>query len=103
MAELEITRDGSTATLAPVVNIVSANVAHLRTAIKGLITEGCSSITFDLTGVEIVDSTGIGLLIAAHNSLLKTGGTLAVINTSKDILDLFKAMRLDQHFSITGV
>jgi anti-anti-sigma factor len=103
MAELEITRNGSEARVIPTVNIVSSNVAQMRTTMKGLIAEGCSLITVDLSGVEIVDSTGIGLLIALHNSLLKAGGTITVINASKDILELFKAMRLDQHFSITGV
>jgi serine/threonine-protein kinase RsbW len=102
MAELDITRDGSKATVTPAVNIVATKVSGMRTQIKGLIDEGCTSITIDLKDVEIVDSTGIGLLIAVHNSLTKAGGTVAVVNASKDILELFKAMRLDQHFSITG-
>jgi len=102
MAEIEIIREGSTATVTPAVNVVSSNVAEMRTLIKGIIAEGCSAITMDLKGVEIVDSTGIGLLIAVHNTLLKVDGKIAIINASKDLLDLFKAMRLDQHFSVTG-
>lgn len=102
MAEIRITVEGKKATVAPEANIVSSNMAEMRAKMKGLVADGCSTITLDLAGVEIVDSTGIGLLIAIHNSLLKAGGTLSVINASKDILDLFKAMRLDQHFAITG-
>jgi anti-anti-sigma regulatory factor len=51
---------------------------------------------------QMVDSAGIGLLISAHNSLKKAGGELAVINASCDILALFQAMRIHQHFSVTG-
>ena len=102
MAELRIDREGSTAVVAPAGNIVSSNVAEMRVRLKGLMEEKCSAVTVDLEGVEIVDSTGIGLIIAVHNSLRKTGGTLSVINASKDLLDLFKAMRLDQHFSVAG-
>jgi len=54
----------------------------------------------DLAGVRMVDSVGIGLFISAHNSLRKIGGVLVLINTSKDLLDLFTNMRLNQHFTI---
>jgi anti-anti-sigma regulatory factor len=50
----------------------------------------------------IQDSTGIGLLIAAHNSLRKVGGKLPVIHASPDILELFQTMRIHQHFSVSG-
>jgi anti-anti-sigma regulatory factor len=50
----------------------------------------------------MVDSAGIGLLISAHNSLKKAGGELTVIQVSKDILDLFRTMRIHQHFSVSG-
>jgi anti-anti-sigma factor len=50
----------------------------------------------------VVDSSGIGLLIATHNSLKTKGGSLRVANASPDILNLFKAMRLDRHFTVEG-
>ena len=102
MAELEITKHDSSATVRPVKNIVSSTVPDIRSEIKALIAEGIKDIVIDLGMVEIMDSMGIGLFISAHNSLLKTGGKLVVINASKDLLNLFKAMRLDQHFNISG-
>jgi len=56
----------------------------------------------DLQGVRAVDSSGIGLLVSAHNSLEKAGGELTVIHASKDILELFHTMRIHQHFSVSG-
>jgi anti-anti-sigma regulatory factor len=50
----------------------------------------------------MVDSSGIGLLISAFNSLRKVGGHLAVIHASADILALFQSMRMHQHFSVSG-
>jgi anti-anti-sigma factor len=50
----------------------------------------------------MVDSSGIGLLISAHNSLKKVGGQLAVIHASADVLELFQTMRMHQHFSVSG-
>ena len=51
----------------------------------------------------MIDSSGIGLLIASRNSLLDSGGNeIELINTSDEIRGLFTAMRLDHHFTITS-
>jgi anti-anti-sigma factor len=63
---------------------------------------GAREMTVDLSDVRMMDSRGIGLLISAHNSLRKVGGTLAVVHASKDILDLLHTMRIHQHFSVSG-
>ena len=54
----------------------------------------------DMSGLNMVDSVGIGVIIATFNSLKKTGGEFKLSNVSKDIFSLFSTMRLDQHFSI---
>jgi anti-anti-sigma regulatory factor len=48
----------------------------------------------------MVDSVGIGVIIATHNSLDQKGGKLRVINIADDIYGLFSTMRLDRHFSV---
>ena len=69
---------------------------------RAALDEGVREMVVDLSGVHMVDSSGIGLLISAHNSLCKVGGRLAVIHASDDILDLFKTLRMHQHFSVSG-
>ena len=39
-------------------------------------------MSIDFSDVQMVDSTGLGLLISAHNSMRKVGGRLAVIHAS---------------------
>jgi len=75
---------------------------ELRPQLQQLIEEGVSAIFFDMSQIDAVDSTGIGLLIATHNSLTKAGGGLRVIGASSEIQHLFKAMRLDRHFAVEG-
>ena len=58
-------------------------------------------LTLDLKQVKMIDSVGLGVIIAAHNSLRGIGGKLTVKNVSNDIYRLFKTMRLDQHFEVT--
>ena len=57
-------------------------------------------LTIDLGGVEMIDSVGLGVLIATHNSLRQAGGQLAVANPSPDVQSLLRTMRLDKHFKV---
>ena len=57
-------------------------------------------LVIDLSRVELIDSVGIGLLIAAHNSLSKTGERLVLENINPDLAGLLRTMRLDKHFVI---
>ncbi len=82
--------------------IVAATVPELRAQIRGIVEQGARELVVDLAEVRMVDSSGIGLLLSAFNSLRKVGGHLAVIHASGELLELFHTMRMHQHFSITG-
>ena len=75
---------------------------ELKPQLQQLIAEGVSDMEIDLSLVDLIDSSGIGLLIATRNSLAKNGGGLRVIGVSSEIQHLFKAMRLDRHFEVEG-
>lgn len=83
-------------------SIVAASIPELRSRLRAVVNEGVRELIVDLTDVQMVDSSGIGLLISAHNSLRKVGGRLAIIHASTDILELFQTMRMHQHFSVSG-
>ena len=100
---IELTRDENKVVIRPAgTDIVAASVPELRSKMREVVGEGIRELVVDLTNVQMVDSTGIGLLISAHNSLRKLGGTLAVIHASAEILELFQSMRIHQHFSVSG-
>ena len=81
-------------------DLVTASTAAHRQAIKELIAQGIKTLSIDLADCAMVDSSGIGLLVATHNSLTKLGGRLALTHASEDLRELFQTMRLQQHFSI---
>ena len=100
---IQVNREENRAVLYPSGDtIVAATIPELRSKMRGVVDEGVRELTIDLAGVRMVDSSGLGLLIAAHNSLSKVGGQLAVIHASNDLLELFRSMRMHQHFSVTG-
>ena len=96
----EITKDGDKVIVKPGTDIVASMVKQLKEEMKQALDDGAVEMAVDLSGVEMMDSMGIGLLIAAHNSLEKNGGQLELLNTSVDILNLLKNMRLDKHFIV---
>ncbi len=103
LGDVEVQRDGRKATILPAGDITASIVGPLKPRMKSLVDDGVTAIVFDLARTTMVDSVGIGLIVAAHNSVWKAGGSVSVVHASQDLLDLFKALRLDQHFSVGGV
>ncbi len=95
----EISQDNGKTVVKPDQDIVSSVVESLRSELQQAVRES-AQVALDLEQVEMVDSMGLGLLIATHNSLQESGAALEIRNVNQDILSLFKTMRLDHHFHI---
>lgn len=102
MSACSIEKNGDNVVLTLNKDLVASTVNDLRIMLQGVIKEGIKNISVNMTGISVVDSMGIGLLISVQNSLSKMDGKLEILNISTDIMDLFLSMRLDQHFSIKG-
>jgi anti-anti-sigma factor len=96
----DITKQQDSVTITPNTDIVASMASAFRTELKGLIDEGARELTIDLAGVQMVDSVGLGVFIATHNTLHQCAGRLILSNVSDDIVTLLKTMRLDQHFTV---
>ncbi len=84
----------------PGADVVAFMADDFKRNLLQLVNQGIPEVVIDFAGVDIVDSVGLGVVIATHNSLSNSGGKLKVINVSNDIYHLFKSMRLDQHFEV---
>jgi len=100
MTEIKVTQTGAQASIRLGEKLVAADVPDLKREMKRLIGDGVTSIAIDATHLTLLDSTGIGCLVAAHNSLVKLNGSLSIIQASSDIYDLLCSMRLDRHIKI---
>jgi len=72
----------------------------LRNELLSLMEAGLVNLTLDLAKVRVVDSTGVGLIVATCNSLKERGGSLIIKNSSPDIAKMFRIMRLDKHVQL---
>ena len=94
MANFEITRDGVRSRVTLGERLAAADIPVLRPALLQEIDAGAGELVFDLAKTVSIDSSGIGLLIAANNSLQPREGFIRLLNVSPDIFRLLQSMRL---------
>lgn len=81
-------------------NIIAAVSRELREKMQQMINDGVKEITIDMADVELIDSTGIGVLIGIQNTLNSKSGKLYLKNVCNDIMKMLRIMRLDRHITI---
>ena len=96
----ELIKDGNQATIKPGIDVVASMAEDFKNELLAAINESERDFYIDLTGVEMVDSVGIGVIIAAHNTLNQADRDLKVINVIKDVYGLFTTMRLNRRFTV---
>lgn len=99
--KMEIKKRQDWTVVSPQNDVVSSAATELRKELKKLADSGVKNIEIDMKKVEMMDSMGLGLLIALHNTLKDQGGKIRVVNLSAELMELFKNMRLDRHFEVT--
>lgn len=99
----EIVNEGNQTIIKPGTDVVASMAEDFKTELLTAINDSSSELVIDLTGVEMVDSVGIGVIIAAHNTLNQSDRKLKVINVTKDVYGLFATMRLNRRFTVEGV
>jgi anti-sigma B factor antagonist len=102
MENFDVRREGDRATVAPRGDVVATAVADLRQTMRDLVRGGVREMVVDLHSAEMMDSTGIGLLLAGYNSLGQAGGKFSVVGASPEILELLRTMRVHQRFTVEG-
>jgi len=83
-------------------DLTAAMISDLQPALRGVLDQGASELVFDLPNAVMLDSSGIGLLIAAANTAARRGGRVRVTNVSADILRLLQMMRLVDRLNASG-
>jgi anti-anti-sigma factor len=102
MSEPLIVRTGGQAVVTFDGDLTSSTVLEVRPKLVELMAAGVTEFVFDFRNTILVDSSGIGMLISAHNRVSKTGGKVEVVEASEEVASLFQAMRLDRRFRIGG-
>lgn len=72
----------------------------LRKAFNKLFDDGQRTVVFDLKGVEIINSYGIGKILMCHKRLKAEGGVLMLRPLTGIVKETFELLMLDTLFPI---
>ncbi len=70
----------------------------LKDRVKNLISLGKNKIVFEMKNVKLINSIGLGILMACWTSLAKVNGQLKMVNVSEKVNGLLEITELDQFF-----
>ena len=75
-------------------NMVAAPM--LRKELQGVVEGGQKHIVVDLSGVELVDSSGLGALISGLKAARQAGGDLRVAAPSRQVITVLELTNLNR-------
>src|SRR6185369_7921233 len=72
----------------------------IRERVTQLAAAGRFKIVADISGVDYIDSTGLGILVICFTSLKKQGGALKLVNPNKRNVELLLLTKLHTVFEV---
>jgi anti-sigma B factor antagonist len=73
---------------------------QLREELQRLVGDGVAGVVVDLSRVDFLDSTGLGVLAGIHRRLRGSEGSLRLVCNHERLLKIFRITGLDSVFDI---
>ncbi len=102
MAAYVVEQEGQQGSVRLQGDLTAIVVPDLQADLKEMLDQGARELVFDLSRTAMLDSSGMGLLIAAANSVVPQGGKVRVTNVGPDIFRLLQSMRLTARLNVSG-
>jgi anti-sigma B factor antagonist len=80
--------------------ILGDELGQLRTAVRGLVSQGKKKIILNLAGVDFIDSSGVGELVGCFTTVRNAGGELKLLNLTQKVHDVLTVTKLYTVFDI---
>ena len=80
--------------------VLGQETNDLRAKVKALLSEGKKNIVLSLLNVTFIDSSGIGVLVAAHASAKSAGAALQLCDLGPRFSELMQVTKLFTIFEI---
>ena len=73
-----------------------ATAPRFRQRLLAVISTGAQNVVIDLTGVDFIDSTGLGVLMGAAKRVRSTGGDIRLVSVGSRLAELIELTRLNR-------
>jgi anti-sigma B factor antagonist len=76
----------------------AVSAPELRPALDAVVAERPRLVTFDLSRLELIDSSGVGAIVSVLKRVREAGGDVRVRGLRDQPLAIFQLLRLDRVF-----
>jgi anti-anti-sigma factor len=80
-------------------HFTAAIVTTLQSSLRQVVSQ-VNEVIFDFSHCTMLDSSGIGLMIATCNTLAEKSGKVRVVNASQNIAGILASMRLTKRLNV---
>ena len=94
--------EGAATTLRVRGELDALSAPTLRPLIDDLVETDRLDITVDLSGLRLIDSSGVGALVSLYKRVRAKGGEVRFAGVTAQPLDIFKLLRLDSVFGLAA-
>jgi len=92
--------EANTLTLSNIPELNILNSAAFRDEARAALREGLTTLDIDLSQTRMVDSSGLGALIALHKTMCARGGAVRILRPNPMVHQVMELTRLHRVFEI---
>jgi anti-sigma B factor antagonist len=98
--EYETRQEGQVTIIALHGELDVSSAPLLRDLLQQLLDQGKNQFLLDLSGVDFIDSSGLGIFVNAYKRTRSAGGTMKLFNPQEAVRKVFSLTQTDKVFSI---
>jgi anti-sigma B factor antagonist len=95
-----VEQSGTTATVTVQGTLDINSAAALAERIDQLVANRPTKVIADLSGLDLIDSSGVAALVKLYKGVRSVGGTFVVTGARDQPLAIFKLLRMDKVFNL---
>jgi anti-sigma B factor antagonist len=94
------TDDGDETTVRIGGTLDALSTPEIRPAIDQIVADERKLVVVELSGLELIDSSGVAIIVSLYKRVRAGGGQVNVVGARDQPLAIFKLLRMDRVFSL---
>ena len=96
----DVQRSNNATTLAIRGSLDINTAPQLGDEVDRIIAEKPNAVTVDLSGLDLIDSSGVAALVKLYKGVRSSGGAVTISGARDQPLAIFKLLRMDKVFNL---
>ena len=97
---MQLETQGTELFVSDVPELTASNASDIKTEIKAAIKDTHTQIDIDLSRTGFVDSSGLGVLIGLHKTMVAKNGSIRILNPGESVQQVLELTRLHRLFEV---